>query len=154
VKIDIKGAFVQTPMKGEPTYIKLDKSLTEHVINLFPDLRESVDADGSLYMLMLKAMYGCIQASALWYALIRKFLEDQGYQVSKTERCVFRKKEGERIFILLLYVDDILANADSKEAEKLKQNLKKRFGTVQFKVSGRFVIFRHADKYKRNWNSH
>jgi hypothetical protein len=136
-KIDIKGAFVQTPMKGEPTYMKLDKSLTEHVINLFPDLRGLVEADGSLYMLMLKSMYSCIQASALWYALIKKFLEDQGYQVSETDRCVFRKKKGKKIFILLLYIDDILANVDSKEAEKLKQNLIKRFGSVQCEVSGR-----------------
>jgi len=127
VKIDIKGAFVQTPMKEELTYMRLDKSLTEHVINLFPDLRGFVEADGSLYTLMLKAMYGCIQASALWYALIRKFLEDQGYQVSETDRCVFRKKKGERIFILLLYVDDILANVDSEEAEKVRQSLIKRF---------------------------
>ncbi len=73
VKIDIKGVFVQNPMKGELTYMKLDKSLTEHVINLFPDLRGLVEVDGSLYSLMLKAMYGCIQVSALWYALIRSF---------------------------------------------------------------------------------
>jgi hypothetical protein len=92
VKIDIIGAFVQTPMKGEPTYMKLFKSLTEHVINMFPDLKSSVEADGSLHMLMLKEMYGCLQVSALWYALIKKFLEDQGYQVSETNRCVFRKK--------------------------------------------------------------
>jgi hypothetical protein len=138
VKIDIKGAFVQTPMKGELSYMRLDKSLTDHFINLFPNLKGLVEADGSLYTLMLKAMYGCIQASALWYALIRKFLEDQGYQVSETNRCVFRKKKGEKIFVLLLYIDDILANVDSKEAEKLRQNLIKRFGTVQFEVSGRF----------------
>jgi len=137
VKIDIKGAFVQTPMKGEPTYMKLDKSLTEHVINLFPDLKSSVEADGSLYTLMLKAMHGSIQESALWYTLIKKFLKDQGYQVSETNRCMFRKKKGEKIFILLLYVDDILANVDSKETEKLKQNLIKCFGTVQFEISGR-----------------
>jgi len=137
VKIDIKGAFVQTPMKGESTYMRLDKSLTEHVINLFPDLKELVEADGSLYTLMLKAMYGCIQASALWYALIKKFLEDQGYQVSETDRCVFRKRKGDRIFILLLYVDDILANVDSEEAEKLRKSLIKRFGTVQFEIGGR-----------------
>jgi hypothetical protein len=56
-KIDIKGAFVQTPMKGESTYMRLDKSLTEHVINLFPDLKGFVEADGSLYTLMLKAMH-------------------------------------------------------------------------------------------------
>jgi len=103
VKIDIKGAFVQTPMKGEPT----------------------------------KAMHGSIQESALWYTLIKKFLKDQGYQVSETNRCMFRKKKGEKIFILLLYVDDILANVDSKETEKLKQNLIKCFGTVQFEISGR-----------------
>jgi hypothetical protein len=30
-----------------------------------------------------------------------------------------------------------LANVDSEEAEKLRQNLIKRFGTVQFEVSGR-----------------
>jgi len=30
-----------------------------------------------------------------------------------------------------------LTNVDSKEAEKLKQNLIKRFGTMQFEVSGR-----------------
>jgi hypothetical protein len=137
VKIDIKGAFVQTPMKGESTYMRLDKSLTEHVINLFPNLKGFVEADGSLYTLMLKAMYGCIQASALWYALIRKFLEDQGYQVSETDKCVFRKRKGDRIFILLLYVDDILANVDSEEAERLRQHLIKRFGTVQFEIGGR-----------------
>jgi predicted SpoU family rRNA methylase len=86
---------------------------------------------------MLKAMYGCIQASALWYALIKKFLEDQGYQVSETDRCVFRKRKGDRIFILLLYVDDILANVDGEEAEKLRKSLIKRFGTVQFEIGGR-----------------
>ena len=111
MKIDIKGAFDQMPMKGEPTYMRLDKSLMEHVNNLFPGLKNQVELDGSLYKLMLKAMYGCIQVSALWYALIKKFLEDQGY--------------------------NILANVDSKEVEKLKQNLIKCFGTVQFKVSGR-----------------
>jgi hypothetical protein len=24
VKIDVKGAFVQTPMTGEPTYVRID----------------------------------------------------------------------------------------------------------------------------------
>jgi hypothetical protein len=50
---------------------------------------------------------------------------------------VFRKKNGDRIYILLLYVDDILANVYKEEAERLRQNLIKRFGTVQFEVSGR-----------------
>jgi len=84
---------------------------------------------------MLKVMYGWVQAIALWYALIKKFVEGQG--VSETDHCVFRKKNGDRIYILMLHVDNILANVDREEAERLCQNLIKRFGTKQFKVSGR-----------------
>jgi hypothetical protein len=53
-------------------------------------------------------MYKCVQASVLWYALIRGFLEELRYECSETDKCVFRKIEGERI-ILLLYMDDIPA---------------------------------------------
>jgi hypothetical protein len=120
VKIDIKGAFLQTPMTGEPIYMRLDPKLTKFAINLFPDMTKMVEKDGCLYTRMLKAIYGCVHASALWYLEIRKFLEGLDYEGSETERCVFRKRVGERIFILLLYVDDILALVDKEEAERLK----------------------------------
>ena len=56
----------------------------------------------------------CVHASALWYLEIKKFLEGLGYEGSETDRCVFRKRMGERNFILLLYVDDILALVDKE----------------------------------------
>jgi hypothetical protein len=133
VKIDIKGAFVQTPMEGE-VYMKVNRKMASYVINLFPDLKEMVHDDGCLYTLLLKAMYGCIQASALWYALIQSFLDELGYKCSETDRCVFRLIVRDRIFILLLYVDDILALVDAAEAKHLRKHLEKRFGTVQFEI--------------------
>jgi hypothetical protein len=51
---------------------------------------------------------------------------------------VLRKKNGDRIYVLLLYVDNILANINKEEAERLRQNLIKQFGTVQLESSGRF----------------
>jgi hypothetical protein len=36
IKIDVKGAFVQTPMKGQATYMKLDLKITKYTIELFP----------------------------------------------------------------------------------------------------------------------
>jgi hypothetical protein len=137
VKIDIKGAFVQTPMKGEPVYMRVDPKVSSYVVEMFPRLREMLEPDGCLYTLLLKAMYGCVQASALWYALIRSFLEELGYECSPTDRCVFRKQVGERIFVLLLYVDDILAQVDDKEAERLREHLMRRFGEVQFEVGSK-----------------
>ncbi len=32
MKIDIKGAFIQTPMTGEPIYMRLDPKMTVDVI--------------------------------------------------------------------------------------------------------------------------
>jgi hypothetical protein len=96
-----------------------------------------METDGCLYMEMLKAMYGCVQASALWYALIKKFLEDLGYVASEVDTCVFWKVVKGRIFILLLYVDDILAIIDDDEAKILRTHLEKRFGTVKFEVGNR-----------------
>jgi hypothetical protein len=90
-----------------------------------------------IYTLLLKAMYGCVQASALWYALIKAELESLGYEVGPTNPCVVVKQVGSRIFILLLYVDDILAIVDEKEAEKIRAHLVAKFGTVLFEVNGR-----------------
>ncbi len=137
VKIDIRSAFVQTPMSGEPVYMKLDPKITKYAVELCPELQEYVEADGCLYTLLLKALYGCIQASALWYALIRSVLEEFGYEVSKTDQCVFRKRSGERIFMLLLYVDDILAIVDAKEAKALKALLEKCFGKILFEENSK-----------------
>jgi hypothetical protein len=137
VKIDVKGAFVQTPMSGEPTYVKLDPKVTKYAKSLYPEFVKRVEADGCLYMRLLKALYGCVQASALWYALIWRFLEDRDYTVSPTDPCVFVRQVGEKIFILLLYVDDILGIVDDKEARKLKTHLEARFGMVQFEECGR-----------------
>jgi hypothetical protein len=96
-----------------------------------------LELDGCLYTSLLKAMYGCVQASALWYALIRSFIEELQYQGSPTDKCMFRKQVGGRIFVLLLYVDDILAQVDEKEAEQLQKHLMRKFGEVQFKVGAK-----------------
>ncbi len=74
---------------------ELDPKITKYAVELCPELKKYVEADGCLYTLLLKALYGCIQASALWYALIRSVLEEFGYKVSKTDQCVFRKRSGD-----------------------------------------------------------
>jgi hypothetical protein len=57
------------------------------------------------------------------------------YMVSNTDKHVFIKQVGQdKIFTLLLHVDDILAAVDAEEADKLLQRLKRRFGEVQFEV--------------------
>ena len=47
-KIDVKGAFIQTPMEGPPVFIKFNKQLTKFVVKVLPDLAKYVK-DGILY---------------------------------------------------------------------------------------------------------
>jgi hypothetical protein len=134
-KIDIKGAFVQTPMTGPPIYMRLDPKIMKYAKELYPELDEFQWKDQCVYTVMLKAMYGCVQASALWYVLIRSEFEKMGYSVSETDKCMFIKQVGEdKIFTLLLHVDDILAAVDAEEADELLKRLKRHFGEVQFEV--------------------
>jgi hypothetical protein len=134
-KIDIKGAFVQTPMTGPPIYMKLDPKIVKYAKEMYPELDEFQWKDQCLYTVMLKAMYSCVQASALWYVLIRSEFKKMGYRVSDTNKCLFIKHVGEdKIFTLLLHVDDILAAVDAEEADELLKMLKRHFGEVQFEV--------------------
>jgi hypothetical protein len=137
VKIDVKGAFVQTPMEGEPIYMKLDPKISQVAAEMYPKLKDYVEGDGCIYTHLLKAMYGCVQASALWYRYIRRELENMGYTACETDRCVFRKQVGDRLFLALLYVDDILAIVDKREAERLRTKLIEIFGTVQFEIGNK-----------------
>jgi hypothetical protein len=82
---------------------------------------------------MSKKTAASIQASSLWYRLLRKVLEGMGYEASETDSCVFRKRASAgKLYILLVYVDDVLALVDASEAKLLKRTLEERFGTVTF----------------------
>jgi hypothetical protein len=66
-KINVKGAFIQTEMKGRPVYIRCNKKLMQLITEVIPGIRRHVCQDGTLYCRLLKALYGCVQASKLWY---------------------------------------------------------------------------------------
>jgi len=36
---------VQTPMKGEPTYMKLDPKVSKYAVEIFPELKNMLEAD-------------------------------------------------------------------------------------------------------------
>jgi hypothetical protein len=76
---------------------------------------------------MLKAMYGCVQASLLWYKLLVQVLEDIGFKVSEVDRCVMWLIVDGVINIILIYVDDLLVFATRAVVKLILQTLKSRF---------------------------
>jgi hypothetical protein len=126
-KIDVKGAFVQTPMKGETIYLKVGKDIAKHVVELCPEYADFVNKDGIMYAKMLKAMYGCVQASLLWYQLLVEVLSGIGFVVCEVDPCVMRLIVDGIVNIILIYVDDLLVFATREVLDLVLDILTKKF---------------------------
>eukprot|EP00590_Aulacoseira_subarctica_P009802 CAMPEP_0172437550 /NCGR_PEP_ID=MMETSP1064-20121228/72318_1 /TAXON_ID=202472 /ORGANISM="Aulacoseira subarctica , Strain CCAP 1002/5" /LENGTH=551 /DNA_ID=CAMNT_0013186027 /DNA_START=121 /DNA_END=1777 /DNA_ORIENTATION=- len=134
-KVDIKGAFVQTPMTGPEIYLRLNKKIACHVVGLYPEYASFLQPDGSLLTQMLKAMYGCVQASSLWFALLMKLLLSKGYVGSEVDPCVLRRASGGQIFCILIHVDDLLIFASEAETERIRNFCTVAFTTITMLIA-------------------
>lgn len=114
------------------------------IVDLLPAIKKYVTPEGILYCQLLKALYGCVQASKLWYNKLTKFLRSLGYEASPTDPCVMRKIVGDKVYLLVIYVDDILVLADEHEIERIRDAFVQYYdGSKQCSF-----VFGYADNYK------
>jgi hypothetical protein len=80
-----------------------------------------------MFVQMLKAMYGCVQAILLWYKLLVKVLCGIGFVVCEVDCCVLRLVVGNIVNIILIYVDDLLVFATKEIVDLVIKTLQSRF---------------------------
>jgi hypothetical protein len=71
-----------------------------------PDFKDDKKPD-HIYKLK-KALYGLKQAPRAWYERLRDFLLSKGFKMGKVDTTLFTKKIGIDLFVLQIYVDDII----------------------------------------------
>ena len=62
--------------------------------------------------LLKKALYGLKQVPRAWYSRIDEHLLSLGFKKSISELTLYMKHKGNNIFIVSLYVDDLLVTGD------------------------------------------
>jgi hypothetical protein len=62
-----------------------------------------------------KALYGLKQAPRVWYERLRDFLLSKGYIMGKVDTTLFTKKIGKDLFVLQIYVDDIIFGSTNQD---------------------------------------
>jgi hypothetical protein len=98
--LDFVLAFPQADL-DVPVFMKLP-----------PGIDVGKDAQKDAYVISLKSsLYGLKQSSANWYECLKKGLERRGFTESKSDPCVFLKKD----MIILTYVDDCILISNKKE---------------------------------------
>jgi hypothetical protein len=62
-----------------------------------------------------KALYGLKQAPRAWYEKLRDFLFSKGFKMGKVDTTLFTKKIGKDLFVLQIYVDDIIFRSTNQD---------------------------------------
>jgi hypothetical protein len=80
--------------------------------------------DGSVVVKLLKALYGCIESSKLWFEDLREELVKMGFAHNQKDHCEMS---------VCIYVDDLFATSiDESDLEWLRGNLEVRYKEVTY----------------------
>jgi hypothetical protein len=120
--------------------MRLNPLLATVLLEIDPAARKHLNKNGTIDVILDKALYGCLESGKLWYDNISLTLLSLGYQVHKSDPCVFFKGYGDEQIIIGLYVDDLLISFSKKNEEIVNndlQALEKKYGKLTLNKSNR-----------------
>nr|GEU61304.1 putative ribonuclease H-like domain-containing protein [Tanacetum cinerariifolium] len=100
-QMDVKSAF-------------LYRRITEEVYVCQPLRFKDPDHPDKVYK-VVKALYGLYQASRAWYEALAKYLLGNRFHRGKIDQTLFIKRQKGDIFLVQVYVDDIIIGFTKKE---------------------------------------
>ncbi|GJU78850.1 retrovirus-related pol polyprotein from transposon TNT 1-94 [Tanacetum coccineum] len=86
-----------------------------------------------------KALYGLHQASRAWYETLSTYLLDNEFQRGKIDKTLFIKRYKDDIFLVQVYVDDIIFGSTKKELCNAFEKL--MHGKFQMRSMGELTFF-------------
>ncbi len=96
--------------------MRLNRVLTDMLIQIDPNHDKFVEDRGTSVMLLDKALYGCDEAATLWHANITARMAGDGFIPNPYDSCVFNKLKpnGEQVTVVI-HVDDLFIKSKSED---------------------------------------
>ena len=107
---DIPGAYLNADMKNK-VVMRINKIMSTEICRIDGTYLEYLDEKGCLSVILLKALYGCVESAKLWNDDLSRVLTGAGFKANSEDPCVFNKgsvTESNQI-TLVIYVDDLMA---------------------------------------------
>ena len=137
---DVPNAFIQTDMPEveedeDRVFMKITGVLVDMLVELMLEVYGPYvvfeDGEKVIYVEVLKAIYGMLQAALLWYKQFRADLEAIGFQFNKYDPCVANKMVEGKQHTVRFHVDDLMSShVDSKVNDKFQEWLQRTYGSV------------------------
>jgi hypothetical protein len=134
--VDIPNAFVQTAKdtnNGDRIMMKIKGPLVDMILALDPETYAPyVVQEGntkSLYVQVLKAIYGMLQSSLIFYKKLNTDLEDIGFIINPYDPCVANRVVNGKQQTLTWHVDDLKSShTDPMVNDKFHKWLEEKYG--------------------------
>jgi hypothetical protein len=138
---DIPNAFVQTDIpehkleKGKRIIMKIRGALVDILIEMNPDKYSKYVTNENgrrvIYVMMLKALYGMIESSLLYYKKFKKDIETIGFEVNPYDPCVANRTVKGTQHTICWHVDDLKSShKNSAVNDEFLEWLTKLYGKV------------------------
>jgi len=117
--IDIEGAYLNADMAptGILVHMRLDPMLAALLVEIEPSYAEFLEPSGCLVVQLDKALYGCVEASKLWFDDLCGKLLANGFEQNPYDMCIFNKYLADETQVTIaLHVDDLLVTSVSEQA--------------------------------------
>ena len=136
---DVKGAFLQAPTKvgkdGTRRVMKFRGKFAEIIAEVNPEFKQYLrweNGKAVLYVLILQAIYGTIDAALCWYELYSETLKKEGFIINPYDLCVANKMINGKQCTVSWYVDDNkISHKDPKVVDEVIAMLEKYFGKMK-----------------------
>jgi len=129
---DIKAAYLNASLPDSVDVVLIfDKITAATLVNLRPEYKPYIRSDGTMLAQVKKALYGIPHAGQLWYTHLSNTLMKAGYEMLKSDKCVFKKISPSGTSYICVHVDDLLhVFSDPKLDDQLQATLTKAYKEV------------------------
>ena len=134
---DIPNAFVQTTIDQseakEKTIMKIRGTLVDILVEISPETYSNYvyyeNGQKVIYVNMLKALYGMLISSMLYYKKFRKDIEGIGFKINPYDACVANRIVNGHQQTVVWHVDDLKSShIDPKVNDEFEKWLEKTYG--------------------------
>jgi hypothetical protein len=133
MKIDVKSAFLNTPMPSDVVHkwVLLDKTTSNYLVKKNPvKWVKFLNNKGRILVELLKLMYGYKEAAHYWYKYLFSMFTKNEFNVCVKDSCVVVKRYNNMVAMFAVTIDDCFCAFSPEMKSELINMFEHEFGTV------------------------
>ena len=134
--VDIPGAYLHAGVNHDKRRVII--KLQDEFVDMMCQVNEKYKAyvcyekgRKTLYLKLLRALYGCIESALLWYELFTSTLKNMGFSLNPYDKCIANKIINGSQCTIVWYVDDAkISHIDESVIKNIVKCLENKFGKL------------------------